>query len=154
MTFVETIKSQAPSEDRRRLNDFLKQIRAKGMSFYDILYTLNTLRTKTNLHIPNLTKTLESKPEDVDAEALIPVLVGFIDDLMGTKAIRAEVDRYKEEIVEARKAYFASMKAEKKRWSRIRNTLNEEKKANALGFDLTKWKIKARFAIDHSVPDN
>jgi hypothetical protein len=95
------IKDEAPGEERRKLNDFLKQIRAKGMTFYDILDTLNTLRTKTGHHIQDLTKLLRAKPDTVEADALIPVLLSLIDDLIVTKALRAEVDRYKEESVES-----------------------------------------------------
>jgi hypothetical protein len=117
------------------------------MTFYDILNTLNTLRAKTSLHIPDLTKVLDSKPDSIEADALIPVLLSLIDDLMLTKALRTEIDRYKEESVEIRKEHFATMKEERERWSKIRTALMEEKKQAALGFDLAKWKVKVSFCL-------
>lgn len=136
------LKNEGPSEERRKLNEFIKQIRARGMSFYDILSTMNTFRTKTSLHIPDLTKVLKRKPDTVEADALIPVLLNLIDDLMVTKSLRAEIDKYKEESVDIRKEHYATMKEERERWSKIRTALMEEKKQAAAGFDLAKWKVK------------
>jgi hypothetical protein len=127
-------------DEKRRLADFLKQIRARGMTFYDILYTLDQLRVKTSLNIPNLTQTLKATPSSIEAEALIPVLLELIDDLLQTSGARTYLDKFKEESIEIRKEYYSAMKEEKEKWSTQRTALLEEKKEAKEGFDLTKWK--------------
>lgn len=114
------------------------------MSVYDILYTLQEVREKTYFSIPDLATILKQKPEDVQPEALIPVMLGLFDDMLQTKDVRKELDRFKEEGVEIRKNYYAKMKEEKERWTKIRTTMLEDKKQPSPDFDLAKWKKKVR----------
>lgn len=157
VAFLEVVKTDLTSDQRRPLNDFLKELRDRGMTFYDILSGLDKMRQKTGLNIPSLTKQLKQPQDEIDSEALIPVLLALVDDLLDTRALRAQVDKYKDEGVEVRKEYFAAAKAERERWSSLRSSLMEEKKVGGKGFDQAKWKQKFEAAKakhdakDHSI---
>ena len=131
------------SDQRRPLNDFMKEFRDRGMSYYDILSGLDNMRQKTGLNIPSLSKQLKQPHDEIEAEALIPILLALVDDLLDTRALRAQVDKYKDEGVEVRKEHFAAAKVERERWSSLRSSLMDEKKQGGKGFDLAKWKQKA-----------
>jgi hypothetical protein len=140
---MEVLRQDSPSDERRVIADFIKQVRARGMSFYDILYTMHhKLRTSTTLHIPDLSTVLKEKEHEVDSTAIIPVMLALIDDVLETDVARKEVDRWKEEAAEVRRTYYRGMKEEKERWGPIRVKLMDEKKVGGVGFDPAKWKKK------------
>jgi hypothetical protein len=123
------------------------------MSVYDILYTLQELRQKTYLNIPDGSTLLKQNPHLVEPAALIPVILALFDDMLQTKEVRKELDRFKEEGVEIRKNYYSKMKEERERWTKIRTTMLEEKKQPPPDFDLTKWKRKVRVAWRFEHPE-
>lgn len=112
------------------------------MSVYDIMSTLQELREKTDLNIPDLSAVLKQNPHLVEPFELIPVMLALFDDMLQTKEVRKELDRFKEEGVEIRKNYYSKMKEEKERWGKIRTAMFEEKKQPPPDFDLSKWKRK------------
>lgn len=147
IAIIDVLRENAPSNERRPLADFIKQLRARGMSVYDILYTMHhKLRSGTNLRIPNLANVLEEgsgrNGDTIDSTALIPVMLALMDDVLETDVARKEVDRWKEEAAEVRRNYHKSMKEEKEHWAPLRVKLLDEKKAGGAGFDLAKWKKK------------
>ncbi|KAG8797967.1 hypothetical protein FRC16_008273 [Serendipita sp. 398] len=122
--------------------DFTRKVRGRGMSFYDILCHLQQLRHKTGLNIPNLVNDLKVEPHTINADALIPVMLGLIDDLLQTRAVRSELDKFKTEMADVRKGYYAAVKEEKERWAGIRVPMMEEKKKGGPSYDAEKWKKK------------
>jgi hypothetical protein len=46
------------------------------------------------------------------------------------------------------------MKEEREHWSKICNTLMDEKKQAALGFDLAKWKVKVSSLPAYEMDDS
>ncbi|KAG8867312.1 hypothetical protein FRC20_006109 [Serendipita sp. 405] len=134
-------------EDRIMLREFTLRfnsckVRGRGMSFYDILCHLQQLRHKTGLNIPNLVNDLKVEPHTINADALIPVMLGLIDDLLQTRAVRSELDKFKTEMADVRKGYYAAVKEEKERWAGIRVPMMEEKKKGGPSYDAEKWKKK------------
>ncbi|KAG9054607.1 hypothetical protein FS842_004675 [Serendipita sp. 407] len=142
LSMIETIKADSPSDERRLLNEFVGKVRGRGMSFYDILCHLQQLRHKTGLNIPNLVNDLKVEPHTINADALIPVMLGLIDDLLQTRAVRSELDKFKTEMADVRKGYYAAVKEEKERWAGIRVPMMEEKKKGGPSYDAEKWKKK------------
>ncbi|KAG8829960.1 hypothetical protein FRC17_005722 [Serendipita sp. 399] len=142
LSMMEVIKADSPSDERRRLNEFITKVRGRGMTFYDILCHLQQLHHKTGLNVPDLVDVLKVEPYTVNADALIPAMLGLIDDLLQTKAVRAEVDKFKTDMAEVRKEYYAAAKEEKERWSGVRGPMMEEKKTGGPSYDAEKWKKK------------
>jgi hypothetical protein len=105
------------------------------------------LRPATDLHIPDLSTVLKKKEHDVHPDALIPVMLALIDDVLETDGARKEVDRWKEEAADVRRTYHRGMKEEKERWGPLRAKFMDEKKVGGAGFDLVKWKKKVGWSL-------